>query len=161
MTNNQYEILQFLRKFKSCTEEQLIFFTKCTIQDINYLIKENLIVKEDKTGLLRMKTTKKVNLKMCIALDVVKNINNFIKEFEYSKKYPIILNAITDCNETCDIAVVRHIEQEIFFTRLSDYTNADILIVVLENNQYDRSQINLKSSIIICTYPIKIIDKIN
>ena len=48
MTKNQERILEFLRKFKSCTEEQLIFFVKCTIQDIKYLININLIVKDDK-----------------------------------------------------------------------------------------------------------------
>ena len=161
MTKNQERILEFLRKFKSCTEEQLILFVKCTIQDIKYLININLIVKDDKTGLLKLRITKNFDLKTCIALDVVKYIEKYIKEIEYSKNYPVIFNIITDCNEICDIAVVRNIEQVSFFTRLNDYTNADILIAVLENNKYDRRQINFKNQIIICTYPIQIIDKIN
>ena len=111
--------------------------------------------------MIKLKITKNFDLKTCIALDVVKYIKKYIKEIEYSKNYPVIFNIITDCNEICDIAVVRNIEQVSFFTKLNDYTNADILIVVLENNKYDRRQINFKNQIIICTYPIQIIDKIN
>lgn len=48
MTKTQNNILQFLSKFKSSTEEQLKLFTKCSEQDINYLITTNLIVKEEK-----------------------------------------------------------------------------------------------------------------
>ena len=37
MTKTQNSVLQFLSKFKSCSEEQLMYFTNCSIQDIQYL----------------------------------------------------------------------------------------------------------------------------
>ena len=47
MTKKQNEILQFLSKFKSASIDQLEFFTKCSVQDINYLISEGLILKDE------------------------------------------------------------------------------------------------------------------
>ena len=79
MTNVQNNILHFLSKFKSCSEEQLIFFTNCSTQDISYLLKNNLIVKDDKTKLLYLKM-KKVDVRTAVALDVIKLIKNDIKD---------------------------------------------------------------------------------
>ena len=58
MTKTQNNIMQFLSKFKSCSQEQLIFFTGCSIQDINYLISSNFIVRDLKTNLLHHKMKK-------------------------------------------------------------------------------------------------------
>ncbi len=55
MTKNQNNVMQFLSKFKSCTQEQLIEFTGCSSQDISYLIASNFIVLDDKTKLLHHK----------------------------------------------------------------------------------------------------------
>ena len=52
MNKKQNEIIEFLSKFKSCNEEQLIFFTNCTKHDINYLLTEKLILKDKDTRLL-------------------------------------------------------------------------------------------------------------
>ena len=52
MTKTQNNVLQFLSKFKSCSEEQLIYFTNCSIQDIQYLILSNLIIKDERTKLI-------------------------------------------------------------------------------------------------------------
>ena len=48
MTKKQNEMLQFLSKFKSCTEEQLIFFTGGMMQDINYLMKVTMFKNKEK-----------------------------------------------------------------------------------------------------------------
>ncbi len=161
MNKKQNEMLQFLSKFKSCTEEQLIFFTNGTMQDINYLLTSNLIVKDERTKLLYLKVKRKVDVRTSVALDVIKEIKNDIKDFGYSRNFPVIFNAVTNENKTCDIAVIRHIEQETVFKKLKEYSNADKIIIVLENSEYNKSIINTKKEVLICTYPIKIIDKIN
>ncbi len=160
MTKTQNNIMQFLSKFKSCSQEQLIFFTGCSIQDINYLISSNFIVRDLKTNLLHHKM-KKVDVRTAVALDVVKIIKNEIKDFGYSRNFPVIFSMITLENKTCDIAVVRKIEQEIVFKKLMEYSNADKIIIVLENDNYDKRLINTKKEVLICKYPIEIIDKIN
>ena len=129
MTKKQNEMLQFLSKFKSCTEEQLIFFTEGTQQDINYLLTSNLLVKDEKTKLLYLRVKRKIDVRTSVALDVIKEIKNEIKEFGYKK--------------------------------LKDYSDADKIIIVIENDEYDRSIINTTKEVLICKYPIKIIDKIN
>lgn len=160
MTKTQNNIMQFLSKFKSCSQEQLIFFTGCSIQDINYLISSNFIVRDLKTNLLHHKM-KKVDVRTAVALDVVKIIKNEIKDFGYSRNFPVIFSMITLENKTCDIAVVRKIEQEIVFKKLMEYSNADKIIIVLESDNYDKRLINTKKEVLICKYPIEIIDKIN
>lgn len=160
MTKTQNNIMQFLSKFKSCSQEQLIFFTGCSIQDINYLISSNFIVRDLKTNLLHHKM-KKVDVRTAVALDVVKIIKNEIKDFGYSRNFPVIFSMITLENKTCDIVVVRKIEQEIVFKKLMEYSNADKIIIVLENDNYNKRLINTKKEVLICKYPIEIIDKIN
>lgn len=160
MTKVQNSALQFLSKFKSCSEEQLMFFTNCSIQDIQYLISSNLIIKDERTKLLYLKM-KKVDVRTAVALDVVKMIKNDIKNIGYSKRFPVIFTVLTNEKIVCDIAVVRHIEQDTVFKKLRDYSNADKIIIVLENNQYNRKLINTNKEVLICSYPIKIIDKIN
>lgn len=160
MTKNQNNIMQFLSKFKSCSQEQLIFFTGCSIQDINYLISSNFIVRDLKTNLIHHKM-KKVDVRTAVALDVVKIIKDEIKDFGYSRNFPVIFSMITLENKTCDIVVVRKIEQEIVFKKLMEYSNADKIIIVLENDNYNKRLINTKKEVLICKYPIEIIDKIN
>lgn len=160
MTNVQNNILRFLSKFKSCSEEQLHLFTNCSPQDISYLLKNNLIVKDDKTKLLYLKM-KKVDVRTAVALDVIKLIKDNIKDISYSKKFPVIFTVITTENKVCDIAVIRHIEQKTVFKKLDDYSKADKIIIVLENDTYDKSLIETNKQILICTYPIKIVDAIN
>ena len=160
MTKAQNSALQFLSKFKSCSEEQLMFFTNCSIQDIKYLISSNLIIKDERTKLLYLKM-KKVDVRTAVALDVVNMIKNDIKDIGYSKRFPVIFTVLTNEKIVCDIAVVRHIEQDTVFKKLRDYSNADKIIIVLENNQYNRKLINTNKEVLICSYPIKIIDKIN
>lgn len=160
MTKNQNNVMQFLSKFKSCTQEQLIEFTGCPSQDISYLIASNFIVLDDKTKLLHHKI-KKVDVRTAVALDVIRLIKNEIKDCGYSKNFPIIFTTVTTDNQICDIAVVRKIEQETVFKRLKDYSKADKIIIVLENEEYDKNLINSTKEVLICKYPIQIIDKIN
>lgn len=161
MTKTQSDVLQFLGKFKSSSQEQLVFFTGCTIQDINYLLSSNFIVRDEKTKLFYHKT-KKLDVRTAVALDVIKLIKNDIKDLRYSRHFPVIFTATTQENQTCDVAVIRHIEQEAVFKELEKkYSRADKIIIVLENNDYNKSLINTTKEVLICKYPIEIIDKIN
>lgn len=160
MTKNQNNVMQFLSKFKSCSQEQLIDFTGCSIQDINYLIASNFIVLDERTKLLHHKM-RKVDVRTAVALDVVKLIKNDIKDCGYSRNFPVIFSIITVDNVVCDIAVVRSIEQETVFKKLKEYSRADKIIIVLENENYNKSLINTTKEVLICKYPIEIIDKIN
>lgn len=160
MTDKQKEILDFLSNFKSCSFEQLIFFTQCNLQDINELIKLNYIIKDEKTNLLHHRL-KKLDVRTAVALDVIIKIKKDIKEFFYSKNFPVIFTIITNDNITCDILVVRKIEQETVFTKIEKYSKANKLIIVLDSKEYDKTLINTKKEVLICTNPIKIIDKIN
>ena len=103
MTKNQNNIMQFLSKFKSCSHEQLIDFTGCSVQDINYLIASNFIVFDEKTKLLHHKM-RKVDVRTAIALDVVKLVKDNIKECMYSRNFPVIFTIITLDNQICEIS---------------------------------------------------------
>lgn len=56
---------------------------------------------------------------------------------------------------------VRAIEQDTVFRDLKKYSRADKMIIVLENEKYKKSLINTTKEVLICKYPIEIIDKIN
>ena len=161
MNKKQNEIIEFLSKFKSCNLEQLIFFTNCTKHDINYLLTEKLILKDKDTRLLYLKMRKRPDVRTAVALDVVKSIKDEVLSIQYSNKYPIIFNVVTHDRVYCDIAVVRSLEQDSFFKKLRDYPVADKIIIVLESEQYNKRLINTNKEVLICTYPIKIIDKFN
>ena len=161
MTKNQNEVLQFLSKFRCATEEQLKFFTKCSIQDINYLIESNLIKRDEKTNLIILEM-KKADVRTAVALDIVKLIKDKIKRIEYSRHFPVIFSIITTNNNlTCDIVVVRNIEQDTVFKKLKSYTVADKIIIVLDSKKYRRELINTDKEVLICSYPLEIIDKLN
>lgn len=160
MTKKENEILQFLSKYKSATDNQLMHFTGCSMQDIKYLISLNYLLRDEKTKILYLKL-KKLDVRTVVALDVLKLIQKEIKECKYSRKFPVIFTTVTTDNKICDIAVVRNIEQEAVFGKLKEYTNADKIIIVLESDKYIKTKINTNKEVLICTYPIKIIAKIN
>ena len=161
MTKTQNNVLEFLGKYKSATDKQLKFFTNCSIQDINYLTSLSYIKKDARTNLYYHKT-KKLDVRTAVALDVIVQIKNEIKDFEYSRNYPVIFSCITNDNKTCDIAVVRKVEQKRVFTELEQtYSRADKIIIVLENDDYDKKLVKSRKEVLICKYPIEIIDKIN
>lgn len=160
MTKTQNEVLQFLSKFKSANDNQLMYFTGCKLQDINFLISSNYVVRDEKTKILYLRL-KKLDVRTVVALDVVKLIDKEIKECKYSRKFPVIFTTVTNDNKVCDIAVVRNIEQEIVFSKLKEYSNADKIIIVLESDKYSKAKLNTTKEVLICSYPIKIIAKYN
>lgn len=160
MTKTQNEVLQFLSKFKSANDNQLMYFTGCKLKDINFLISSNYVVRDEKTKILYLRL-KKLDVRTVVALDVVKLIDKEIKECKYSRKFPVIFTTITNDNKVCDIAVVRNIEQETVFSKLKEYSNADKIIIVLESDKYRKVKLNTTKEVLLCSYPIKIIAKYN
>ena len=104
---------------------------------------------------------KKADIRTAVALDVVKMIKDNIKCIEYSRHFPVIFTIITKNNLICDIAVVRNIEQDTVFKKLKTYTTADKIIIVLESKKYNKDLLNTNKEVLICLYPLQIIDKIN
>ena len=160
MTKTQNEVLQFLSKFKSANDNQLMYFTGCKLKDINFLISSNYVVRDEKTKILYLRL-KKLDVRTVVALDVVKLIDKEIKECKYSRKFPVIFTTITNDNKVCDIAVVRNLEQETVFSKLKEYSNADKIIIVLESDKYRKVKLNTTKEVLLCSYPIKIIAKYN
>ena len=160
MTDKQEKVLEFLSKFKSATEEQIIFFTGASINDIKLLLNLKHIIKDEKTNLIRHRV-KHLDVRTAVALDVIKDIYKSVKEIKYSIHHPVILSVLTKDNLVCDIAVIRHFEQNTVFEKLDTYTKADKIILVLDSEDFDKKRIKTKREVLVCTYPIKIIGKIN
>ena len=70
MNKKQNEVIQFLLKFKTATENQLIKLTNCNMQDINYLLTNKLIIKDKETGLIYHKL-RGLDIKFMVALDLI------------------------------------------------------------------------------------------
>ena len=159
MTKKQNEVLQFLLKFKTATEQQLIKLTNCNMQDINYLLTNKLILKDKNTNMIYHKL-RGFDIKFMIALDVVCKYQSNIQT--YSKaKFPVIITFLIE-NITYDIIVAKAIEQKRIFEELDNISSSDKIILVIENKEkYDIEDIKTDRECLICSYPLKIIGKVN
>lgn len=159
MNKKQNEVLQFLLSFKTATEEQLIKLTNCSMQDINYLLTNKLILKDKNTNLIYHKL-RGLDVKFMVALDVIckykSNLENYAKA-----KFPVIITFMIE-KITYDVIVAKAIEQDRIFETLDDISFSDRIILVIENKgKYDISKIKTNRECLICTYPLKIIGKVN
>lgn len=161
ITDSQSKILNFLREYKSATYKQLLFFTKANPQDVKYLVNNKYIEVDRESSILYLKVYRKADVRATIALDILREILPEVNECKYSKDYPIILTVITKNNESCDIAVVKSFEQEMFFKKINDISKSKKVIVVIEDENYNKRKIKTKKQVLICKYPIEAIDKIN
>lgn len=159
MNKKQNEVLQFLLSFKTATEEQLIKLTNCSMQDINYLLTNKLILKDKSTNLIYHKL-RGLDVKFMVALDVICKYRLDLQN--YSKaKFPVIITFMIE-NITYDVIVAKAIEQNRIFEILDDISSSDRIILVIENKEeYDISKIKTNRECLICTYPLKIIGKVN
>ena len=184
MNKKQNEVIQFLLKFKTATENQLIKLTNCSNQDINYLLTNKLIIKDKETGLIYHKlrgldyllTNKLIikdketgliyhklrglDIKFMVALDVICKYQKDLQIYE-KEKFPVIINFIVE-NISYDIIVARLIEQKRIFEMLDEVSSSDRIILVIENKEmYNIEDIKTNRECLICEYPLKIIGKIN
>ena len=158
MNKKQSEVMQFLLKFDCCKEEQLINFLDCSKEDIAYLLNEKLIIKKD--DLIYSKIKEKVfDIRYCIAIEVLCLYKDKIQSLKKGK-YPVLVEFVVD-GISCDVIVAKNIEQESIFKDLYKISNADSIIIILENPTYNKENIKTKKQCLICKYPLEIIDKLN
>lgn len=159
MNKKQNEVLQFLLSFKTATENQIIKLTNCSTEDINYLLTNKLILKDKNTNMIYHKL-RGLDIKFMIALDVVckyqSNIQSFLKG-----KFPVIITFVIE-NITYDVIVAKTIEQKRIFEMLDEVSHSDRIILIIENKEkYDISDIRTSRECLICSYPLKVIGKVN
>lgn len=159
MNKKQNEVLQFLLTFKTATEQQLIKLTDCNIQDINYLLTNKLIMKDKDTNLIYHKL-KGLDVKFMVALDIICKYKPNIQSYGKAK-FPVIITFSIQ-NVTYDVIIAKTIEQKRIFEIIDDVSFSDRIILVIENKEkYDISEIKTNRECLICTYPLKIIGKVN
>ncbi len=159
MNKKQNEVIQFLLKFKTATENQLIKLTNCSNQDINYLLTNKLIIKDKETGLIYHKL-RGLDIKFMVALDLICKYQKDLQMYEKGK-FPVIISFIVE-NISYDIIVARLIEQKRIFEMLDEVSSSDKIILVIENKEmYNIEDIKTNRECLICEYPLKIIGKIN
>lgn len=159
MNKKQNEVIQFLLKFKTATENQLIKLTNCNMQDINYLLRNKLIIKDKETGLIYHKL-RGLDIKFMVALDLICKYQKDLQMYDKGK-FPVIISFVVE-NITYDIIVARLIEQKRIFGMLDEVSSSDKIILVIENKElYNIEDIKTNRECLICEYPLKVIGKIN
>lgn len=159
MNKKQNEVIQFLLQFKTAREDQLIKLTNCTKQDIDYLLSNKLIIKNNEHKVYYHKL-RGIDIKFTVALDVICMYQKDIMDF-YKAKFPVILSFIVE-NTTFDVIVAKDIEQKRIFQELDKISFSDKIIIIIENKKkYDISDITTHREVLISTYPLKVIAKIN
>lgn len=159
MNKKQNEVIQFLLKFKTATENQLIKLTNCNMQDINYLLTNKLIIKDKETGLIYHKL-RGLDIKFMVALDLLCKYQKDLQMYDKGK-FPVIISFVVE-NITYDIIVARLIEQKRIFEMLDEVSSSDKIILVIENKElYNIEDIRTNRECLICEYPLKVIGKVN
>lgn len=158
MNKKQSEIMQFLLKVDCCKEEQLIDFLDCSKEDIVYLLNSKLILKKE--DLIYSKIREKIfDIRYCIATELLSLYKGNIQSLKRGK-YPVLIEFIVN-GISCDVIVAKKIEQESIFRNLYKISDADSIIMVLENPSYNKENIHTNKECLICKYPLEIIDKLN
>lgn len=159
MNKKQNEVVQFLLKFKTASEKQLIKLTNWNMQDINYLLTNKLIIKDKETGLIYHKL-RGLDIKFMVALDLICKYQKDLQMYDKGK-FPVIISFIVE-NISYDIIVARLIEQKRIFEMLDEVSSSDKIILVIENKElYNIEDIRTNRECLICEYPLKVIGKIN
>lgn len=159
MTKKQNEVMQFMLNFKTATEKQILKLTDCTSQDISYLLTNKLISKDRETGLIYHKL-KGIDVKFMVALDVICMYKKDLQSY-YKAKFPVIISFIVD-DISYDIIVSKSIEQKRICELLDEISFSDKIILIIENEEkLNVSCIKTNRECLICTYPLKIIKKVN
>ena len=158
MNKKQSEVMQFLLKVDCCKEEQLMNFLDCSKEDITYLLNNKLILRND--DLIYSKIREKVyDIRYCIVTEILSLYKGNIQSLKKGR-YPVLVEFVVD-GISCDVIVAKNIEQESIFKNLYRISDADSIIIILENPLYNKENIKTKKECLICKYPLEIIDKIN
>lgn len=159
MNRKQSEIMQFLLKVDCCKEEQLINFLDCSKEDIIYLLNNKLILKNG--DLIYCKIREKIfDIRYCIVTEVLCIYKDKIQGLKKGR-YPVLVEFVVKDGISCDVIVAKKIEQENIFKNLYKISDADSIIIVVENPSYTKENIKTNKKCLICKYPLEIIDKVN
>lgn len=159
MNKEQATLHQFFLNYKTAREDQILKLTKCKRDDLDYLVRNKMIIKNNEYGAYYHKL-RGFDIKFVVALDVIcrceKNISNFTKG-----KFPVIITFDAE-NTTFDVIVAKQIEQSRIFKQLDKISSSDKIIIVIENEEKcNITEIETDREVLICTYPLKIIAKVN
>lgn len=159
MNEKQNKIVKLLWDFQSLRESHIYKLCDCTENDINLLIANRIIVKDNKSKIVRHKT-KEINNRNIVAFDVV--MDYLDRNPKISKgKFPINVSMKAGYF-SYDIIAIKEVEIDNLFETIDSKSNADRLIIIIETNDYQKKKINTKRPCYICTFPpLEIVDRIN
>lgn len=160
MTEKQDKVMQLLWNYHTLKEDDVIKYLGASKADIEFLIANRLIKKDNKTNTLQHRG-RLPNEKNMIAFEVVarkKRCQDVIK----SKRYPVIIEFRVE-NEQYAVIVLNKTELEQYYPKIDAFTkNTDKVYIIICTDKYIKEPINTEKQCLICTYPpLKKVDEIN
>lgn len=160
MNDKEKQIAKLLWDFQSLREEHIYKICKCEEKDINRLIANKVITRDNKTKILNYNNKQAVNSRNVVAFDVVMHYLNRNAKVKKGN-HPITISMQTDYH-SYDIIAIKELETDALFDKLDEVSKSDRIIIIIETKQYIKRLVNTKRPCYICTYsPLKIVDRIN
>ena len=159
MNEKQNKIAKLLWDFQSLREEHILKVCDCTINDIDVLVANKVLVRDKKTNIIRYRT-KEINNRNVAAFDVVMDYLERNPEIKKGK-YPVNVTLKTRY-VSYDIIAIKEDEIDNLYKNIDTISKSDKLIIIIETKNYMKKKINTKRPCYICTFPpLKIIEKVN
>lgn len=159
MNEKQNKIAKLLWDFQSLREEHILKVCDCTINDIDVLVANKVLVRDKKTNIIRYRT-KEMNNRNVAAFDVVMDYLERNPEIKKGK-YPVNVTLKTRY-VSYDIIAIKEQEVDNLYENIDTISKSDKLIIIIETKNYMKKKINTKRPCYICTFPpLKIIEKVN
>ncbi len=159
MNEKQNKIAKLLWDFQSLREEHILKVCDCTINDIDVLVANKVLVRDKKTNIIRYRT-KEMNNRNVAAFDVVMDYLERNPEIKKGK-YPVNVTLKTRY-VSYDIIAIKEDEIDNLYKNIDTISKSDKLIIIIETKNYMKKKINTKRPCYICTFPpLKIIEKVN
>lgn len=150
MNEKQNKIAKLLWDFQSLREEHILKVWGCSINDIDVLVANKVLVRDKKTNIIRYRT-KEINNRNVAAFDVV---------MDYLERNPEIKKGKHPVNVTLktryvsyDIIAIKEQEVDNLYQNIDTISKADKLIIIIETKNYMKRKINTKRPCYICTFP--------
>lgn len=159
MNEKQNKIAKLLWDFQSLREEHILKVCDCTINDIDVLVANKVLVRDKKTNIIRYRT-KEMNNRNVAAFDVVMDYLERNPEIKKGK-YPVNVTLKTRY-VSYDIIAIKEDEIDNLYKNIDSISKSDKLIIIIETKNYMKKKINTKRPCYMCTFPpLKIIEKVN
>lgn len=159
VNEKQNKIAKLLWDFQSLREEHILKVCDCTINDIDVLVANKVLVRDKKTNIIRYRT-KEMNNRNVAAFDVVMDYLERNPEIKKGK-YPVNVTLKTRY-VSYDIIAIKEDEIDNLYKNIDIISKSDKLIIIIETKNYMKKKINTKRPCYICTFPpLKIIEKVN